>query len=124
MRRIKSGVNLIKEIKGSSVVPNPAMSAAGGAGIMAAQAIIDQGVNAVITGNCGPNAYRIFAQAGIKVYLGSGRVEDAVKALLEGKLQEMGSPTGPAKFGMGRGRGMGGGFGRGGGYGREPGGGY
>ena len=119
-----------KEIKGSSIIPNPAVSAAGGAGIMAAQAIIDQGVNAVITGNCGPNAYRIFSQAGIKVYLGSGKVEDAVKALLEGKLQEMGAPTGPAKFGMGQGRGMGrgmgGGFGRGGGrgYGRGPGGGY
>lgn len=119
-----------KEIKGSSVISNPAMSAAGGAGIMAAQAIIDKGVNAVITGNCGPNAYRIFLQAGIKLYLGSGKVEDAVKALLEGKLQEMGAPTGPAKSGMGRGggfgRGMGGGFGRGGGrgFGRGPGGGY
>lgn len=119
-----------KEIKGSSVIPNPAVSAAGGAGIMAAQSIIDKGVNVVITGNCGPNAYRIFSQAGIKVYLGSGKVEDAVKALLEGKLQEMSAPTGPAKFGMGRGggfgRGMGGGFGRGGGrgLGRGPGGGY
>ena len=115
-----------KEIKGSSVIPNPAMSAVGGAGIMAAQAIIDKGINAVITGNCGPNAYRIFAQAGIRVYLGSGKVEDAVKALLEGKLQEMGAPTGPAKFGMGQGRGMGGGFGRGGGrgFGRGQGGGY
>lgn len=117
-------------IKGSSVIPNPAMSAGGGAGIMAAQAIMERGANAVITGNCGPNAYGVFAQAGIKVYLGSGKVEDAVKALLEGKLQEMGGPSGPAKFGMGQGRGMGrgmgGGFGRGGGrgFGRGPGGGY
>jgi len=87
-----------KKIKGASVIPNPAMSAAGGAGIMAAQSIIDQGVNAVITGNCGPNAYGIFARAGIKVYLGSGKVEDAVKALLDGKLQEMDGPSGPAKF--------------------------
>ncbi len=112
-----------KEIKGSSVIPNPAMSAAGGAGIMAAQAIIEQGVNAVITGNCGPNAYGIFARAGIRVYLGSGKVEDAVKALLDGKLQELVTP-GPGKFGMGRGRGMGGGLGRGSGRGRGPGGGY
>ncbi len=118
-----------KEIKGSSVIPNPAISAAGGAGIMAAQVLIDQGINAVITGNCGPNAYRIFAQTGIKVFLGSGKVEDVVKALLEGKLQEITVP-GPGKFGMGPGggfgRGMGGGFGRGGGrgFGRGPGGGY
>ncbi len=121
-------VDADKTIKGSTVIPNPAASAGGGAGIMAAQAALDQGINAAITGNCGPNAYRVLAQAGIAVYLGSGKVEDAVKALLEGKLQPLNAPAGPAKFGMGggmgMGRGMGRGFGRGGGFGRGPGGGY
>lgn len=107
-----------KAIKGSSVVPNPAAAAGGGAGIMAAQAVMDKGVDAVITGNCGPNAYGVFSQAGIRVYIGSGKVEDAVKALLEGKLQGIDAPAGPAKFGMGSGGGMGRGQGRGGGFGR------
>ena len=115
-------VDADKGITGSTVIPNPAASAGGGAGIMAAQAALDQGINAVITGNCGPNSYRVFSQAGIGVYLASGKAEDAVKALLEGKLQPLNAPAGPAKFGMGGG--MGGGFGRGGGMGRGGGGGF
>ena len=32
-----------------------------GAGIQAAKTIIDEGVNAVLTGHCGPNAFKIFS---------------------------------------------------------------
>jgi predicted Fe-Mo cluster-binding NifX family protein len=46
-----------------------AMNAAEGAGIQAAQNVIDNKVEAVITGNCGPKAFRALSAAGITVYL-------------------------------------------------------
>jgi predicted Fe-Mo cluster-binding NifX family protein len=46
-----------------------AMNAAQGAGIQAAQNVIDHEVEAVITGNCGPKAFRALEAAGIRVYL-------------------------------------------------------
>jgi predicted Fe-Mo cluster-binding NifX family protein len=46
-----------------------AMNAAEGAGVQAAQHVIDSEAEAVITGNCGPKAFRALHAAGIKVYL-------------------------------------------------------
>ena len=65
-------------------IENPAMSAPGGAGIQAAQAVAETGVEAVITGNCGPNAYQVLSAAGVPVFVGaSGRVRDVVEASRE-----------------------------------------
>jgi predicted Fe-Mo cluster-binding NifX family protein len=86
---------------------NPGGQAGGGAGIAAAQAIIDSGAETVITGNCGPNALEVLLQAGIRIYSATGPIKDALKALAEGKLQEVKSPTAPGHFGMGFGRGQG-----------------
>ncbi len=38
-------------------MPNQAASAAGGAGMQAAQLVVQKGAKAVLTGRCGPNAY-------------------------------------------------------------------
>jgi predicted Fe-Mo cluster-binding NifX family protein len=46
-----------------------AMNAAQGAGIQAAQHVIDNQAEAVITGNCGPKAFRALEAAGVRVYL-------------------------------------------------------
>jgi predicted Fe-Mo cluster-binding NifX family protein len=61
-----------------------------GAGIQAARLMADQGIQAVLTGHCGPNAYRALQAAGVRVYTGvaEGTVRDAVKQFQAGLLQE------------------------------------
>ena len=97
-------------------VPNPAVSAAGGAGIQAAQFIAQRGAKAVVTGTVGPNAFGVLRAAGLQVYLASGgTVGDAVEAFKNGNLQPVGGANVPGHTGMGGGRGRG--LGRGGGRG-------
>lgn len=96
---------------------NPNIDASGGAGIQTSQMVVDRGVEAVITGNIGPNAHQVLAAAGVKIYTGaSGTAEEALKDFKADKLGSADSPTVGDKFGMGGG--MGGGMGRGGGGGR------
>jgi predicted Fe-Mo cluster-binding NifX family protein len=95
-------------------VENPAVGAPGGAGIQAAQLVVERGAQAVITGNVGPNAFRVLQSAGVPVHLfGEGTVGQAVEAYREGKLAAAGAATAPEHAGRGRGRGRGGGAGRG-----------
>jgi predicted Fe-Mo cluster-binding NifX family protein len=87
---------------------NSGAMAGGGAGISTAQMIAGKGVEAVLTGNCGPNAYEVLSAAGIKVVTGvAGKVQDAIQGYKSGKLQASSQPNVPGHFGMGRGRGMG-----------------
>jgi predicted Fe-Mo cluster-binding NifX family protein len=92
---------------------NSATAAGGGAGITAAQSLSGKNIEAVLTGNCGPNAYMTLTAAGIKVITGlSGKARDAVEQYKAGKLQASSNPNvgghfGTGGFGMGRGRGMG-----------------
>ena len=87
---------------------------AGGAGISTAQAIAAKGVEAVLTGNCGPNAYQVLSTAGIKVITGvAGKVKDAIQDYKSGKYQTSTQPNVAGHFGMGRGMGGGGGMGHG-----------
>ena len=88
------------------VVANPALSAGSGAGIQAAQFIIEQGAQAVVTGNVGPNAYGVLSAAGVAVYLNNGgTVRQAIEAYNAGELGATSAPSGPAHAGMGRGGG-------------------
>ena len=110
------------EIKGHEVIPNQAAQSPSGAGIQASQTVINAGIESVIKGNIGPNSMIVLRQAGIKVFSCSGmKVEEAVKAYLEGKLQEISDSTVPGKqaMGMGPGMGRGTGMGRGQGGGRR-----
>ena len=60
------------------VLDNEAAMMSGGAGIQAAQMVANSGVEAVITGNLGPNAADTLAATGLKVYLGAaGTVRQA-----------------------------------------------
>jgi len=97
-------------------VANPNTAVGGGAGIQSGQLMVDRGVEAVITGNCGPNAFRVLEAAGIQVCIGaSGSVRDAVQAFSEGKLERLSAANVDQHFGMGGGGG-GMGFGRRGGF--------
>ncbi|MCU0610932.1 MAG: NifB/NifX family molybdenum-iron cluster-binding protein [Candidatus Eisenbacteria bacterium] len=44
------------------------LQAAQGAGVQAAEHVARAGVDAVITGHCGPKAFRVLSAVGIKVY--------------------------------------------------------
>ena len=74
----------------TEMVENPAAEAQGGAGIKAAQLVVDKGANALITVRCGQNAADVFKAAEIKIYkaFGSDAAEN-LKALAEGKLDDL-----------------------------------
>ena len=113
-----------RSIRNTKVVSNPGANLGGGAGIETAQFIVAQGVNAVISGNYGVNSGGILTQSGIKMFVGTGTVKQAVLDALDGKLQlyqsTVQAPIGRgAGLGRGAGRGAGRGFGRGRGMGPE-----
>jgi len=86
-------------------VDNSNNSATGGAGIATAQMILSKKVEAVITGNCGPNAHEVLSAANVKVITGvSGSVRDAIQGYKSGKFQANSQPNVTAHFGMGGGK--------------------
>jgi predicted Fe-Mo cluster-binding NifX family protein len=104
-------------------VENPALASPHGAGIQAAQFVSARGIQAVVTGNVGPNAFQVFQSAGIPVYFfEGGTVRQAVAAYKTGQLLSATNASAPAHLGtgagMGRGAGRGMGTGRGMGRGR------
>ena len=86
-------------------VPNPAVSASGGAGIQAAQFVVEHGAQAVLTGNVGPNAADVLQAADVPVYLNNeSTVVAAVEAFKAGRLAMAEGATVAAHAGMGGGR--------------------
>jgi predicted Fe-Mo cluster-binding NifX family protein len=84
-------------------IPNPAVAAGGGAGIQAAQFVVEQGVQAVISGNLGPNAYDVLHAAQIPAYtFGGGTVRQAVEAFQAGSLSAVSGATVASHTGLGR----------------------
>jgi len=102
----------------SESMENSSAQASGGAGISTGQMIAGKGAEAVLTGSCGPNAFRVLSASGIKVVTGAtGKILDAIEDYKAGRLQSSPQPNVTDHFGMdgggGRGMGMGGGGGRG-----------
>jgi len=114
-------------------IENPNVNAMGGAGIQSAQLVANKGVEVVLTGSCGPNAFQTLQAAGTKVITGVvGTVNEAIERYKSGQLNPITGPNvgshygmgygtsqGPG-FGMGMGAGMGRSMGRDTGYGSEP----
>ncbi|AEK71989.1 iron-molybdenum cofactor-binding protein [Thermococcus sp. 4557] len=133
-------------VTNSRVIQNGAAMAGGGAGPMAVQTLINEGVEAVIAPQVGPNALGAIQAAGIRLYqVAPGTpVEEAIKAVTSGSVGQFTAPVPPAPatstapapaygpypatpaypaypaygYGWGRGWGRGGGWGRGRGLGR------
>ena len=63
------------------------LNAAQGAGVQAAETVSRHGAEYVMTGHCGPKAYRALNAAGIKVISGvEGTVAEAVDSLKNGEV--------------------------------------
>jgi predicted Fe-Mo cluster-binding NifX family protein len=109
------------------VFDNQSTASGGGAGIQSAQFISSKGAQAVITGNCGPNAVKTLAAGGIEMFLGNtGIVRVVLQKYKNRELTStnmanvseysgLGDQTSSGRGmgmggqrGMGRGRGMGG----------------
>jgi predicted Fe-Mo cluster-binding NifX family protein len=64
------------------------LNALKGAGIQAAKTLADRKVNTLITGNCGPNAYKALSAAGIKVAVEqTGTVKEAFERFQRNELE-------------------------------------
>lgn len=84
------------------VLDNENATLAGGAGIQAAQLVASNGVDVVITGNCGPNAVRALSAGGVKVIVGqTGSVNQAIQDYKKGILKTTTEPTVSDHYGMG-----------------------
>ena len=68
------------------------LNAVQGAGIQTGQNIANLGVEAVITGNVGPNAFKTLSMAGVGIFLAEKQtVSEAMESFRTGKLKEVDS---------------------------------
>ncbi len=68
-------------------IDNSAADSQGGAGIKAAQILVDSGANVLITYRCGQNAADVLNAGGIKIYKAENATAgENIKFLEEGKL--------------------------------------
>ena len=85
-------------------VENPATSTLRGAGFQAAEFVVERGAQAVVTGNVGPNAFKVLQDLGVPVYLsGGGTVREAINAYKIGRLRPMEEANVPTHSGTTRG---------------------
>jgi len=76
-------------------IPNQGQQARRGAGVAAAQTLVDAGVETVISGNIGPSAYSVLNPSGVKIFqVGYGVTADkAFEEYKKGNLEEMNSSS-------------------------------
>ena len=59
-----------------------------GAGPQAAQQVVDRGAEVLLTGHCGPNAFRTLEAGGVKIVVGvEGTVRQAIEQFKQGNLK-------------------------------------
>lgn len=75
------------ESKESIFLDNSAAASQGGAGIKAAQTLVDNKVSVLLTPRCGQNAAEVIKAANIKIYRTiNDSIKDNIDALIDGKL--------------------------------------
>ena len=89
------------EINKFEAVENTGAQGMGGVGIQSGQMMADKGVETVLTGSCGPNAFQTLQAAGIKVITGAtGTVQEAIDKFKSGKLKAISQANASAHSGM------------------------
>jgi len=82
-------------------VENQGLTASGGAGVQSGQLMVARKVEAVLTGNIGPNAHQVLSAGGIKVYTGvAGTLRAAIDEFKRGTYKLAGHPSVGSKSGM------------------------
>ena len=83
------------------VIENFSVEAASGAGVQSGQLVATKGVEAILTGNIGPNAFQVLQAVGIEVITGvSGKVKEAIEKYKRGELKSVESSNVNSKFGV------------------------
>lgn len=73
-----------------TIAPNPAATAEGGAGVKAAQFLVDSHIGALITPRCGENAAEVFKLADINLYKSANKAAaDDLAAYEAGELERL-----------------------------------
>lgn len=76
--------------KEGTFIDNAAVASQGGAGIKAAQTIVDSGAKALLVPQCGENAAKVIEKAGIKLYKNQGDdIANNIEAFAEDKLSTL-----------------------------------
>jgi len=84
-------------------IKNPNMDSMGGAGIQSGQLISEKGVEAVVTGNVGPNAYQTLNAAGVLIITGaSGKINEVIEKYKKEGFKSTNGPSVDSHFGMGK----------------------
>ena len=69
------------------------LNAPQGAGIQSGEVVVREGADVLLTGHCGPKAFRVLSAAGVVVFNGcSGTVEQAIESYRKGELQKSEAP--------------------------------
>lgn len=70
------------------------LNAVQGAGIQAAEHVANLGAEVLITGHCGPKAFKALTAAGIKVFCCETecKISEALEAFKAGKLKQLSAP--------------------------------
>lgn len=72
------------------IIYNEATNSAGGAGIKAAQFLVDKNINVLIAQRCGENAAKVLYDADIILYKNiDGSWEDNIQAFVKGGLESL-----------------------------------
>lgn len=84
--------------------PNPGVNASGGAGTQAAQFVAEKMVEAVISGDFGPNASPALNAAGVSMFLNKtgGSIRAIVEHFKAGELQQVNAPTASGYHSVGK----------------------
>lgn len=72
------------------ILENKGLNSSGGAGIAASNQLIDEKVDVIITGDLGPNAFKLIEKAGIKAYkCGNIAISSVLEKYFKGELEEI-----------------------------------